>query len=121
MVRRLRQILLNFVLRTRERYVLVSLREEQIAQIVADSAAPLRASAEIMLKLEGRPAASPKAALETLARELDAKAWDAPLEQLSQAREAAALAKGVGGPTVLRLIALGEALRARASNMRMQP
>jgi predicted nucleotidyltransferase len=113
MAARLKQILLNFILRTRERYVLVSLRDEQLARVVADSAAPLRAAAEIMLELEGRPAASPKAALETVARELDASRWTGTLARLSNAREEGKLAPGTGAMTVLELIALAEALRGR--------
>jgi predicted nucleotidyltransferase len=114
---RLRQILLNFILRTRERYAITSLREEQLAVAVADCAAPLRAAAEIMLQLEGRPAASPKAALETVATELRAGRWDAALASLSKAREERYLPPGVGGPTMVALLELGEALRARADQI----
>jgi predicted nucleotidyltransferase len=112
---RVNQILLNFVLRTRERYALVSLREEQLAPLVADCAAPLRAAAEIILQLEGRPAASPKEALEKLAAEVDANAWREPLAELSKAREDGALSPGVGARTVLKLIDLGQALRRKAA------
>jgi hypothetical protein len=114
MAARVRQILLNFILRTRERYVLVSLRDEQVAAIVADAAGPLRAAAEIMLQLEGRPEPSPKAALERLARELGKDRWAGPLAQLSEARAEGALPAGTGAKTVLELVALAEALRARA-------
>lgn len=114
---RLRQILLNFILRTRERYAITSLREEQLAVAVADCAAPLRAAAEIMLQLEGRPAASPKAALETVAAELGAGKWDAALASLSKAREERYLPQGVGAPTMVALLELGEALRMRAGRI----
>jgi len=117
MVTRLRQILLNYILRTRERYVLTSLREEQLAAVVADSAGPLRAAAEIMLQLEGRPAPSPKEALETCARELDATRWQQPLAMLSDAREDGALPPGAGAKVVLELVALAGALRERASRL----
>jgi predicted nucleotidyltransferase len=114
---RLRQILLNYILRTRERYVLTSLRDEQNAALVADSAGPLRSAAEIILKLEGRPVSSPKLALEALAHELGGDGWRAPLEHLSTARESGTLPQGVGAPTVLRLIELAEGLRARAAGL----
>jgi predicted nucleotidyltransferase len=114
---RLRQILLNFVLRTRERYAITSLREEQLAVAVADCAAPLRAAAEIMLQLEDRPAASPKAALETVAAELGGGKWDDALANLSKAREERYLPPGVGAPTMVALLELGEALRARAGRI----
>jgi predicted nucleotidyltransferase len=111
---RLDQILLNFILRARERYVLVSLRDEQLAAVVADAAGALRAAAEILLQLEGRPAQSPKEALETLARELDASRWSGPLARLSEAREGGRLPLGAGGATILELIALAQGLRSRA-------
>jgi predicted nucleotidyltransferase len=115
---RVRQILLNFVLRTRERYVLTSLREEQLAALVADCAAPLRAAAEIILRLEGRPAPSPKEALERVAAELEPQDWQGVLGDLSNARENGKLAPGIGAPATLRLIELGEALRRRAEALR---
>ncbi len=114
---RLKQILLNFILRTRERYLLVSLREEQLAPLVADAAGALRAAAEIILELEGRPAASPREALEKLANELDPAAWKEPLARMSEAREQGRLPAGVGGPVTLRLIELTQALRERSTRL----
>ena len=114
MLVRLRQVLLNFILRTRERYALVSLRDEQLAPLVADAAAPLRSAAALILTLEGRPASSPKQALVSLADELDGGPWSDVLGALSEAREEALLPAGTGAGTVLRLIALAQALRARA-------
>ena len=115
MTARLKQILLNFILRTRERYLLVSLRDEQLAAVVVDAAGPLRAAAEIMLQLEGRPAPSPKEALELLARELGGERWTQPLAMLSSARVEGQLPPGTGGKAVLELVALAEAMRARAT------
>ena len=117
MLTRVRQILLNYILRTRERYVLVSLREEQLAGLVADSAGALRAAAEIILQLEGRPAASPKEALELLARELGGGRWSDALARLTDARADGQLAVGVGAGVVLELIALAERLREHAAKL----
>ena len=117
MLTRVRQILLNYILRTRERYVLVSLREEQLAGLVADSAGPLRAAAEIILQLEGRPAPSPKEALEALAREAGGERWTDPLARLTDARADGQLAVGVGAGVVLELIALAERLREHAAKL----
>ena len=116
MLVRLQQILLNFVLRTRERYALVSLREEQLAQVVADAAGPLRSAAALILELEGKPAASPKAALESLAAGIDAARWRDALAHLSSAREAH-LPPGAAKPTTLALIELAQALLARAEKL----
>ena len=118
---RLKQILLNFILRTRERYALQSLREEQVPRLLADCAAPLRAAAEILMQLEGRAAASPKEALETLARESGADRWTQALAHLSAARESAVLPSGAGAPAVLALLDLAEALRSRASALPERP
>jgi predicted nucleotidyltransferase len=114
---RLRQVLLNFILRTRERYALVSLREEQLAPLVADAAGSLRAAAALILNLEGRPAASPKQALEVLAAEVGGPGSAALLAHLSQAREQGVLPAGTGGPTTLGLIELAQALRGRAERI----
>ena len=115
MLARLRQILLNFTLRTRERYVLVSLREEQLAAVVADSAGPLRSAAALILSLEGKPAASPKAALETLAAEINTPGWHDALAHLSAAREGGSLPKGSARSAVLTLVALAQAMGERAN------
>jgi predicted nucleotidyltransferase len=117
MLVRLRQILLNYVLRTRERYALLSLREEQLAALVADSAGPLRSAAALMLALEGHAAPSPKAALETLAAELDRTRYAEALANLSRARDEASLAPGVGRTTTLALLELARALHERAARL----
>jgi len=114
---RLQQILLNFILRTRERYALVRLREEQYVKLVADAAGPLRSAAALILELEGRPAASPKAALETLAAEIGSARYREPLANLSRAREEAALPQGVGQVTTLDLLELAQALRTMAETL----
>ncbi len=117
MLLRLRQVLLNFILRTRERYARVSLRDEQLAPLVADAAGPLRSAAALILTLEGRPAASPREALLQLAAQLPNGPWLPVLQQLSQAREQAVLPPGIGAGTALRLIELAQALRERADRI----
>lgn len=113
---RLRQVLLNFVLRTRQRYLLHSLRDEQAAAIVADVAGPLRACAESLLELRGETAATPKEALEKVAAALRGDFADA-LRGMTQARQEA-LPSGVAASMVLRLIELGEAMLRQAEEMR---
>ena len=117
MLVRLKQVLLNFILRTRERYALVSLREEQLAPLVADAAGPLRSSAALIVTLEGGKPATPKEALAQLGAEIDGARWSPLLARLSQAREAAVLPPGTGAPTVLGLIELAQLLRARAERI----
>jgi predicted nucleotidyltransferase len=114
---RLRQVLLNLVLRMREIYVRRSLREEQAALAVADMAGPLRGCAAMLLELEGRPAASPKAALEQMAASLDGGTWADALKRLSEAREEQALPAGTAAPTLLALLALAERMLTRARSL----
>lgn len=117
LIRRLKQILLNFQLRMRERYVLISLREEQLAQLIADAAAPLRSSAASLLQLEGKPEASSKAALEHIAGELDDPQLAKTLQQMSAAREEGTLPPGVAVPTLMSLMQLTQKLRERAERL----
>jgi predicted nucleotidyltransferase len=55
-IQRLNQVIINLLLRLRERYSLVSLREEQLVHIIADVAGPIRSSAATILSLEGKEA-----------------------------------------------------------------
>lgn len=114
LVANLRQLLLNLVLRLRERYLLVSLREEQAARAIAEAAGPLRAAAASLLELEGRPAASPREALEAFARELPGDGWTGVLADLSGARERRTLSPGSAPQSLRRLVALAGALERRA-------
>jgi hypothetical protein len=116
-IRRLRQVLLNLRLRLRERYALVSLREEQLAHLIADSAGPIRASAAALLKLEGRPAGSPKEALHVLTAELPGGPWQPVLEQISEAREQLQLAPGTGSLLLFQLLELTSRLEERIARL----
>ncbi len=75
-LQRLRQVITNLTLRLRERYALVSLREEQLVTIIADVTGPLRASAFTILDLEDKSPTHPKEALITLAQTLQSKNWE---------------------------------------------
>jgi predicted nucleotidyltransferase len=108
---RLRQILLNFELRTRAAYVEQSLREEQLARVVANAAGPLRAAAASLLELAGEPAPSSKQALERVASRLPNGPWAPVLALISKARSARALSPGEAAPAVERLIELARELR----------
>jgi predicted nucleotidyltransferase len=110
---RLNQVLLNLVLRARAAYVERGLREEQIGRVVADAAPPLRTAAASLLELEGRPAASPKAALEEVARALGERGWPETLARMSEARARGVLAPGIAGETLLAVIALATRMRGR--------
>jgi predicted nucleotidyltransferase len=110
-IARLKQVLLNLVLRLRQGYLLRSLRDEQAALLIAGSAGPLRACAEALVALEGKPAPSPKEALVRVVSGLpDAARWGDLLRRISEVREAGELPKAVAPPALLRLIELVSAM-----------
>jgi predicted nucleotidyltransferase len=111
--RRLREDLLNLAIRLRERYVMVSLREEQLVAVIASAAPPLRASAMALLKLRGIEAPSLREALETVVAGIGNAAFSAAVANLSQAREEQRLPPGVAGPMLLAISGLATHLRAQ--------
>jgi predicted nucleotidyltransferase len=114
-IQRLKQVLVNLTLRLRSRYALVSLREAQLAVVLADAVGPLRAAAAAMLELEGQPAASPKVAFVTVAQSLGVTGE--MLAQLSEARETSALPAGVAGTVLFRLLELAGQMRGRVERL----
>ena len=116
---RLKQSLLNLTLRWREAFVARGLREEQLAAVVAEAAGPLRACASALLMLEGRPAASPKEALEQVAASLPTSGGNATnvLGRLTEARQTRLLPPGVAGTTLFQLIELAQAMQARVASL----
>ena len=114
LVRRLKQVLLNLQLRLRERYVLLSLREEQLALVIADAAGPLRSSAASLLHLEGQAVLAPKEALEKVVTEMADANFASVLLQMSTAREDRQLEPGQASPTLMGLIEVTRRLRERA-------
>ena len=118
MLRRLRQVLLNQQVRMRERYMLLSLNEEQLAGAIADAAGPLRSAAASLAQLEGKPAQSGKQALEAFVEQLGEPALHTALQAMSTARETARLAPGQAMPAFTSLMAITERLREHAEQMR---
>lgn len=116
-IARLKQQLLNCVLRLRQRYMLSSLREEQATRVVAESAGVLRVCAETLRELSSGAVTSPKQALQ----EFVEKSADPELEclpgRLSEAREGQQLPKGEAAATLLLMIRLAERLHAAASQL----
>lgn len=117
-LRRLRQVLLNQQVRMRERYMLVSLNEEQLAGAIADVAGPLRSAAASLAQLEGKSALSGKQALETFVDQLGEPALHAALQAMSKARETARLAPGQALPAFTGLMTITGRLREHAEQMR---
>lgn len=111
--RRVRQVLLNQTLRLRDIYAERSLREEQASAAIAEAAGPLRTASAAILELEGRAAANPKAALETLAAEGD---FGGVLAKLSEAREQKMLAPGEASSVLFDVVRLAQWLYERAAD-----
>ena len=112
---RLKQTLLNLTLRLREMYVARGLREEQLVNVIADMAGPLRSCAATLLELEGRPAKTAKEALEVVAASLtDSTIPTEQLSRISEAREKRALEPGTAAPTFFHLIDLAQSMWKRA-------
>jgi predicted nucleotidyltransferase len=115
MIRRLKQTLLNLLLRLREAYVARGLREEQLAAVIADSAGPLRSCAATLLESEGSTVESPKAAFEKVAAQLASGSdWTALMSVVSESRQNKALPPGVAAATLFNLIELTRLMWLRA-------
>lgn len=106
--RRAMQVLLNLMLRMRERYVLVSLREEQLAHVVADMAGPMRACAVSILALEGKAAPSPREALAAILAEKDSPSGVEVVKLIDTVRREGSLPPGTAGPLIFTLMELAE-------------
>jgi predicted nucleotidyltransferase len=116
-IARLRQVLLNQLLRLRATYAVDGMREERLALRVADAAAPLRVSAAEILELEGGPALAPRDALTRVTEEWTAPNRDAVLAAITEAREKRHLEPGAAGPVLLGLVDLADYLHRRATRL----
>jgi predicted nucleotidyltransferase len=111
LLRRLKQVLLNLQIRLRERYLLLSLREEQLERVIADAAPPLRASAASILQLEGNPAPSPKKALERVIAGFNDPVLTDVLNAMTHVRGGDRLEPGDAPKALIDLMRLIEKLR----------
>ena len=114
-IARLRQVLMNLVMRLRASYAMHSRHEERLAAAVADAAGPLRASAAEILELEGSPAPAPREALEQIARTIPGDDWTRMFAAISEARETRAIEPGNAAPVLLKVIDLAGHLLGRAT------
>lgn len=105
--RRTREVLLNLGIRLRERYALLSLRQEQLSTVIAEAAAPLRSAGLALLELQNRAGQlSPRDALLQVAQETGREDFIEAVQALSLAREQQNLPDGMAGRVVLSLSAL---------------
>jgi predicted nucleotidyltransferase len=109
-IARLEQELLNLALRQRAVLVESGRHEERLVRAIAEAAGPLRVCAAELLELEGRAAPTPREALRSVAGK--------PLAELSRAREQESLPPGTAAATLLELVELAGAMRARVEALR---
>ena len=114
LVQRLRQILLNLTIRSREMYVARSLREEQCAVTTAEIAGPLRAAAATILELERGEVLAPKEALNRLVATLGRPEFNELLPHLSEAREQRVLPRGRAADILFQTLELVRTLYQRS-------
>ena len=116
-IARLRQVLLNQLLRLRASYAVDGGHEERLTLRIADAAGPLRVSAAEILELEGGPPLSPRDALAHIT-----EAWAEPdraavLAAISTARETRHLEAGQAGERLLAVVELAGFLYRRAAQL----
>jgi hypothetical protein len=116
-VRQLRQQLLNLILRLRAAYVARSLREEQLGLLIAGALGPLRSYAAVLLDLEGRPAASPSQALESLGTEFAIPDWPQLSARLAATQERRISAPGEAPRLFFPLLDLACRMQSRAETL----
>jgi predicted nucleotidyltransferase len=111
---RTRQVLMNLLLRLRERYALSSAYPEQLAFAAADAVGPLRAAAAALLSLDSGAAVEPREALRQLA---DAGGQAAALAAVGKARETGGAPAEGGAAALLAAIELTMLLHERAERL----
>jgi predicted nucleotidyltransferase len=117
-LQRLQQVIMNLTLRVRERYALVSLREEQLVPLIADVTGPIRASAATILAMEGQKGLHPKEALQELTRKISGGPWESILKNMSLAREEQDLPHGQAAIAVQEVLKLLNGLNQYIQTMK---
>lgn len=113
-VARLKQVLLNMLLRVRAAYIERGATPERLSAVIAESAGPLRACAATLRELQGLPLLPPKEALSEFASQASGGDATTVLGSISMAREGQVLAAEAGDTALLRMIEWAAALRASA-------
>lgn len=114
-VRRLRQVLLNLLLRLREIHAGHESGSRSSLNMLADSTGALRSSGVLLLVLEGRDALKPKQALLSVAEQVAPGKFTAALAKLSQLRETATLSDADAHEVMIALMELAAAMHQRAA------
>jgi predicted nucleotidyltransferase len=114
-VRRLRQVLLNLLLRLREVHAGHESGSRSTLNMLADSTGAMRSSAVLLLVLEGRDAPKPKQALLDVAEKVAPGKFSAALRKLSRLRETATLPDADAHEVMIAMMDLAAAMHLRAA------
>lgn len=117
-VRRLRQVLLNLLLRLRETYTGQDVGSRSALSMLAESTGALRSSAVLLLVLEGREATKPKRALMKVAEQIAPGKFADVLAKLSQLREKGALPDADAQEVMIGMMELAAAMHRRAAALK---
>ena len=115
---RLRQVLLNLLLRLREIHAGHNSASRVALSQLADSSGALRSSAVLLLLLEGRDAPKPKQALLDVAEQCAPGKYRAALAKLSQLRESATLTEADAREVMIAMMELAEGMHLRAAALK---
>jgi predicted nucleotidyltransferase len=115
---RLRQVLLNLLLRLREVHAGHESASRLALSMLAESTGALRSSAVLLLLLEGREAPKPKQALLDVAEQISPGRFSVPLSRLSQLRESGALSASDAHQVMIAMMDLAAAMHTRAAALK---
>ena len=116
-ISRVRQVLLNLILRLRADYLQNADFAQGLGALIADSAGPLRSSAATNLELEGRDFSSGREALQLVVVELGRPELLACLEQISAIREGSPLERPLARQIFSEVLEIAQALKERAKGL----
>jgi hypothetical protein len=117
-VRRLRQVLLNLLLRLREVHAGSESNSRFTLRLLADSTGALRSSASLLLLLEGGNAPNPKQSLIQVAEQIAPGKFTTAMTRLSQLRETASLSESDAHAVMIAMMELAAAMHARAAALK---
>ena len=117
MLRRVQQVLLNLELRLRERYATVSLREEQLLDVIVEMSSALRSAAASVIELEGETAPPVREVLPSILAKADRSDLGDAVALISQAREQGSLPAGSASRTVLAMLDIAALLNERLQRL----
>lgn len=112
---RLRQVLLNLLLRLREIHAGYDSGSRSQLSMLADSTGPLRSSAVLLLSLEGQQAPGPKAALIQLSEQVAPGKLQSAWAKLSALRETGMLPAADASEVMIAMMELAAAMHRRAA------